>query len=128
MNIKKVILGEKMPDKEDPKYKERYERDVEAGRKAARFLKLDKAAFHLQKWAQKHSGLFFFLVLLFVVATLFLNIYRIATATRTPRPTVTAVQKQEEKLRKNGIDNRHTIESYKGLEESVSNRMNEPNK
>ena len=128
MNIKKVILGEKMPDKEDPKYKERYERDVEAGRKAARFLKLDKAAFHLQKWAQKHSGLFFFLVLLFVVATFFLNIYRIATATRTPRPTVTAVQKQEEKLRKNGIDNRHTIESYKGLEESVSNRMNEPNK
>lgn len=128
MNIKKVILGEKMPDKEDPKYKERYERDVEAGRKAARFLKLDKAAFHLQKWAQKHSGLFFFLVLLFVVATLFLNIYRIATATRAPRPTVTAVQKQEEKLRKNGIDNRHTIESYKGLEESVSNRMNEPNK
>lgn len=128
MNIKKVILGEKMPDKEDPKYKERYEREVEAGRKAARFLKLDKAAFHLQKWAQKHSGLFFFLVLLFVVATLFLNIYRIATATRTPRPTVTAVQKQEEKLRKNGIDNRHTIESYKGLEESESNRMNEPNK
>ena len=26
--FKKMLFGEKMPDKQDPKYKERYERDV----------------------------------------------------------------------------------------------------
>ena len=30
--FKKMLFGEKMPDKQDPKYKERYERDVAAGR------------------------------------------------------------------------------------------------
>ena len=30
MNIKRMIFGEKMPDKDDPKYKERYEREVKA--------------------------------------------------------------------------------------------------
>ena len=28
MSWKKMILGEKMPDKDDPKYKERYENEV----------------------------------------------------------------------------------------------------
>ena len=33
MNIKKVILGEKVPDKDDPNYKKRHEEGVEAGKK-----------------------------------------------------------------------------------------------
>ena len=39
MNIKgfrRMLLGEKMPDRNDPKYKERYERDVDAGRRLDR--------------------------------------------------------------------------------------------
>ena len=28
MGFKKILFGEKVPDKDDPKYKERYERDV----------------------------------------------------------------------------------------------------
>ena len=43
MSWKKMIFGEKMPDKDDPKYKERYEREVAAGRKAARLLRLEGA-------------------------------------------------------------------------------------
>ena len=35
MGWKRLIIGEPMPDKNDPKYKERYEREVEAGRKFA---------------------------------------------------------------------------------------------
>ena len=31
MGWKKMIFGEKMPDKHDPQYKERYEREVDAG-------------------------------------------------------------------------------------------------
>ena len=35
MGWKKLIIGEKMPDKNDPKYTERYEKEVSAGRKWA---------------------------------------------------------------------------------------------
>ena len=36
MGWKKLIFGEKMPDKDDPKYKDRYEKEVETGKKFAR--------------------------------------------------------------------------------------------
>lgn len=32
MSWKKMVFGEKMPDKDDPKYKERYKKEVAAGR------------------------------------------------------------------------------------------------
>ena len=35
MSIKKMFVGEKMPDKNDPKYRERYEREVNYGRRFA---------------------------------------------------------------------------------------------
>ena len=35
MGFKKIFLGEPMPDKNDPKYRERYEREVAAGRRFA---------------------------------------------------------------------------------------------
>ena len=37
MGLKKIIMGEPMPDKNDPKYKERYEREVEAGKQFPRY-------------------------------------------------------------------------------------------
>ena len=43
---KNIILGEKMPDKDDPKYREKYEKDVEAGRKFARATRIDRLAGH----------------------------------------------------------------------------------
>ena len=33
MGWKKLIFGEKMPDKDDPKYEKRYKKEVEAGRR-----------------------------------------------------------------------------------------------
>lgn len=48
MNIKKVILGEKVPDKDDPNYKKRHEEGVEAGKSFARTMRLDKAAAKVQ--------------------------------------------------------------------------------
>lgn len=44
MEWKKLFVGEKMPDKDDPKYKQRYENEVNAGRKFARMMKLDVLA------------------------------------------------------------------------------------
>ena len=48
---KNIILGEKMPDKDDPKYREKYEKDVEAGRKFARVTRIDRLAGHVQIFA-----------------------------------------------------------------------------
>lgn len=44
MGWKKLFVGEKMPDKDNPKYKQRYENEVNAGRKFARMMKLDVLA------------------------------------------------------------------------------------
>lgn len=60
--FKKMLFGEKMPDKQDPKYKERYERDVAAGRKFAKTLRIDKAAAKVQKFADIHRTLFLVIV------------------------------------------------------------------
>lgn len=47
MNVKgfrRMLFGEKMPDRNDPQYKEKYERDVNAGRKFAQATRIDKLA------------------------------------------------------------------------------------
>ena len=46
-NLRKMIVGEKMPDKNDPRYREKYEKDVEAGRKFARRTGLDRLVGHV---------------------------------------------------------------------------------
>ena len=39
-----MLFGEKIPDKNDPHYKERYKREIEAGRKFAKATRIDMAA------------------------------------------------------------------------------------
>lgn len=85
MNIKgfrRMLFGEKMPDKNDPQYKERYERDVEAGRRFARATRIDKAAARVQRFADMHRTLFLAIVFGFVAAALAWNIYRLAVVYR----------------------------------------------
>ena len=78
MNIKRMIFGEKMPDKDDPKYKERYEREVKAGRKFAETLHIDKFAASIQRFADRHRTAFLVIVFGFVVGSFAWNIYRLA--------------------------------------------------
>ena len=58
MEIKKIIFGEKMPDKDDPEYKEKHEKCVNAGKSFARTLRLDKAAAKVQRFASTYPKLF----------------------------------------------------------------------
>ena len=46
-NFKKMLFGEKMPDKNDPQYRERYEKEVGAGRKFAKAMRIDRLAVEL---------------------------------------------------------------------------------
>lgn len=70
MSWKKMIMGEKMPDKDDPKYRDRYEREVDAGRKFARATKIDKAAAKVQQFANDHKKLFLAIVFGFIILSL----------------------------------------------------------
>lgn len=68
MGFKKLLLGEPMPDKNDPKYKERYEREVEAGRKFADKSGISWLAMQIQRLANSHrKG---FLVVVFGIVIL----------------------------------------------------------
>lgn len=101
MSWKKMIIGEKMPDKDDPKYRKRYESEVEAGRKTARVLKIDKAASSVQRFACKHPKWFLAIVFTIVVSCLTFNIYRmIAVAQMQKTEQHTTATEQQEKLLK----------------------------
>lgn len=102
MNIKgfrRMLFGEKMPDKNDPQYKERYERDVEAGRKFAKATRIDKAAAKVQGFANMHRNLFLFIVFAFVLGGLVWNIYRISVVYRRQPVQRTATEMQDSVLK-----------------------------
>lgn len=72
-----MFIGEKMPDKGDPKYHEQYEKDVAAGRKFAQFMKIDKLAVRIQSFAINHKKAFLMIVFGFILVSFGLNVYRI---------------------------------------------------
>lgn len=98
MGFKKLIVGEQMPDKNDPQYKERYEKDVEAGRKFAKAVRLDKGASAIQRFANRNRTLFLVLVFLFVLVSVALNIFRMSRAYTTFHGRSVAVERQEHAL------------------------------
>lgn len=95
MGWKKLIMGEKMPDKNDPRYRERYEKEVSAGRKVARFLKIDKAAAATQRFADRWPKLFLGVVFGIVIFCFVLNVYRLSQVATKANDYQTAVEKQE---------------------------------
>lgn len=102
MNIKgfrRMLFGEKMPDRNDPKYKERYERDVNAGRRFARATRIDKAAAKVQVFANLHRKLFLIIVFGFVIGGLAWNVYRLTVVYRHQPARRTATEVQDSVLR-----------------------------
>lgn len=85
-----------------PRYAERYEKEVCAGRKWVRLLKIDKAARYAQCFACRHPKIFLTLVFGIVIGCLTLNICRMVQIYNRPNTeqTVTATQHQEELLKK----------------------------
>ena len=96
MSWKKMIMGEKMPDKEDPKYRERYEKEVDAGRRFARAAKIDKAAAWVQAFANAHKKGFLAIVFGFITICFALNIYRMCKICQSQQGPKTATEMQEE--------------------------------
>lgn len=97
--FRRMLFGEKMPDKNDPQYKERYERDIEAGRKFAKATRIDKAAAKVQGFANMHRNLFLIIVFAFVLGGLVWNIYRISVVYRHQPVQRTATEMQDSVLK-----------------------------
>lgn len=75
MGYKKFIIGEPLPDKNDPKYKERYEREVEAGRQFADKAGLNRLAMKIQEVANRHRIGFIVTVFGIVIGCFAVNIF-----------------------------------------------------
>lgn len=99
MGWKKLIMGEKMPDKNDPKYRERYEKEVGFGRKIARFLRIDKAAAATQNFANRWPKIFLGIVFGIVIFCFCMNVWRLSQVARNANEYQTAVEQQEQRYR-----------------------------
>lgn len=118
MNIKRMIFGEKMPDKDDPQYKERYEREVKAGRKFAETLHIDKLAASIQRFADRHRTAFLVIVFGFVVGSFTWNIYRLAVVYNHKPNQRTATKMQDSLLRQ-----RHKAVEMRGASVNKGNEQ-----
>ena len=97
--FKRILVGEPMPDKDDPKNKERYEREVNAGKSFAKFTKIDKLAGHVQAFAIKNQKAFLALTFGTIILCFILNVCRMAvyySHRQTPR---TATEMQDSLLK-----------------------------
>ena len=115
-NLRKMILGEKMPSKDDPKYRETYERDVEAGRQFAKRTRIDRLVGHVQKFADRHSGLFLGIVLAIVIGCFVINAYHFTKAYQLRKSQTESARTPEESIRE-ALDNAQTMIPIQDSEE-----------
>lgn len=94
-----MLFGEKMPDRNDPQYEKRYEREVTAGRKFAKATRIDKVAAKVQGFANVHRTLFMAIVFGFVIGGFAWNVYRLTVVYRHNPPRRTATEMQDSVLR-----------------------------
>ena len=80
MGIKKIIFGEPMPDKNDQAYRERYEREVNAGRRFADKTGISWLARKTQGFANRHRVGFLVIVFGFVLLCFAYNLYRMVSS------------------------------------------------
>ena len=127
MGWKKIVLGEKMPDKNDPKYKQRYEDEVNAGRKFARMTKIDKVAGKIQHFAINHQKAFLIIVFGFIALSFSLNIYRMGRVWSSQQPGMSATERQEEMVRNRHKRVKKTVSSIHCMPPSVNKEYQDNN-
>ena len=97
--IRRMLVGEDMPDKDDPKYKERYEREVAAGRKFAKTTRIDRAAAKVQGFANAHKTLFLVIVFGFIATCFGIKIYRMVRYYDHRTEAMSAIERQEGRMK-----------------------------
>lgn len=87
MSWKKLIIGQPVPDKNDPKYKEKYEQLVAAGRRFADVSGISWFARKSQQWGQSHKVVFFAMAFGFIISCFFVNVYRMVSMYQKGSPS-----------------------------------------
>jgi len=98
MKIKRILFGEKTPDRDDPKYHKLREESEAAGLKTSKFLRLDKATAAVQRFAEGHRTLFFGFLLALSIIIASAQIRRIQYAWQHRNSHSTAVERQRQEL------------------------------
>lgn len=125
-SIKKMLFGEKMPDKDDPQYKERYEKEVNAGMKFARLTRLDKVAARVQAFANQHTKLFLIIVFGFVILCFSMNMYRLISVSSYNGNPEHAIERQEQVLKKRHLRPRDiAVSAQTKVSEDIKHQDNE---
>lgn len=127
MGWKKMLIGEKMPDKDDPQYKQRYEDEVNAGRKFAKMTKIDKVAGKIQHFAINHQKAFLIIVFGFIALSFSLNIYRMGRVWSSQQPGMSATERQEEMVRNRHKRVKKTVSSIHCMPPSVNKEYQDNN-
>lgn len=101
--FRRLLFGDKEPDINDPKVRARYEREVAAGRRFARFAHLDKAAAKVQQFALDHTKAFLIIVFGFIGLSFSMNIVKMAVVYNNQREYKSAMAMQDSVMKKRGI-------------------------
>lgn len=96
MGWNRIFKGEPMPDKNDPKYREAYERQKAAGEKFADCIGISWLARHISEYANAHKKTFLVISFGFVIIIFLMNIarmVRVAVSQDGHQPPVEVVDK-----------------------------------
>ena len=106
-----MIKGEQMPDVNDPKNRERREREITAGRKFALKSGIARLAACVQRFAENHRVLFMTLAFGIVIGCFTFNVVMLVRMSR--RGTASGIELQDSLIRqKKNINNPQTLKHY----------------
>ncbi len=100
MSWKRLFKPVEMPDKNDPKYRETYEKQVAAGKKFAEVVGIRWLAGHLQRWGSQNKKLFLCLTFGFVILLFILNVIRVVRVSGGHSRKAVATERVERALEK----------------------------
>ncbi|MBR3028507.1 MAG: hypothetical protein IKH58_10275 [Bacteroidales bacterium] len=98
MNLKKILFGEKVPDRDDPNYKKLREESEIAGRKAAEITGLGKILAKVQHFAENHQKVFLSIIFAYCFFASVIAIQRVHYLWNHRPQQSSAVERQEREL------------------------------
>lgn len=119
MSWSKLFKPVEMPDKDDPKYKETYEREVAAGEKFAQVVGITWLAKHLQRLGSAHKKLFLGLAFGFVILLFILNVVRMIRVSSGQHRRAVAVERID-----NALEKRHHVEPLNNRQYGTDKQKN----
>ncbi len=93
--FRRIFVGEPMPDKDDPKYRERYEREVETGKRFAEAVGLARLGRWYCRVAENNKKMFFVVMLGLITFFFIGNVYRFASHVGHAQRSSYSVQMQD---------------------------------